>query len=141
MNADGSNTRQITHAAGTWFDIDPTWSPDGESIAFTRYEQLPDGSWDIRPTGIYSIATGKVIDAGPLPRDARAQQPSSGDSSASRGEGFAFEWSPDSRSLIAFPNEASGHPVLINPMDGTWRVLEPVLDPGLPMQSWQRKAP
>ena len=141
VNADGTNTRQITHAPGNWFDIDATWSPDGTLIAFTRYQQLADGTYDVRPTGIYSVATGKVIDAGPLPRDARAQQPTPADASASRGEGFALEWSPDSKSLIAFPSEASGHPVVINPADGTWRILDPVLDPGLPMQSWQRKAP
>jgi dipeptidyl aminopeptidase/acylaminoacyl peptidase len=33
MNADGSNARQLTDADYPWND-DPTWSPDGERIAF-----------------------------------------------------------------------------------------------------------
>ncbi len=141
VNADGTGRRQITHAPGAWVDIDATWSPDGKSIAFTRYQQTPDGSWDIRPIGIYALATGKVVEVGPLPRDVRAQRPSPGDSFASRGEGFSIDWSPDGKSLIAFPGEASGHAVVINPVDGTWQVLDPLSQPSMPMQAWQRKAP
>ncbi len=140
MNADGSGVRPIADAPGVRTDIDGTWSPDGKSIAFTRYEQ-DNGAWDILPVRIYSVATGDVTEAGPLPRDVRAKQPSAADAIASRGEGFYLEWSPDSKSLIAFPSEASGHAVVINPSDGTWRVLDQVSDPGLPVQAWQRKAP
>jgi TolB protein len=35
MDADGSNARQVTTDAG--FDMTPTFSPDGQRIAFTRY--------------------------------------------------------------------------------------------------------
>ena len=35
MDADGSNARQVTTDAG--FDMSPTFSPDGQRIAFTRY--------------------------------------------------------------------------------------------------------
>ena len=41
-----------------------------------------------------------------------------------RGRGFRFDWSPDRTTLIAFPSEALGHAVLIDPVDGTSRVLE-----------------
>ncbi len=141
VNADGTGTRQVTDAAGVWFDIDATWSPDGKWIAFTRYERAGDGTWDIRPTGIYSVADGTVKDAGPLPRDVRREHPSSGDSIASLGEGFLFEWAPDGRSLIAFESEAPGFPILIDPSDGTWKKLGQLTQPGAPIQAWQRMAP
>lgn len=141
VNADGTGTRQITHAPGVWFDIDASWSPDGRWIAFTRYQQTSPGAFDVRPTGIYSVADGTVVEAGPLPRDVRAQAPAPSDASATRGEGFSFDWSPDGTTLIAHPSEAVGHPVLINPLGSTWRVLDSVIAPDLPIQSWQRTAP
>ena len=48
--------------------------------------------------------------------------------SASPGEGFFFDWSPDGRSLLAYPSEAVGHAIIIDTVDGTWRGLDPVLD-------------
>jgi Tol biopolymer transport system component len=36
MNPDGSHVRQITHPPKGWKDDGPTWSPDGERIAFHR---------------------------------------------------------------------------------------------------------
>ncbi|MEP6638201.1 MAG: hypothetical protein ABJC39_02535 [Chloroflexota bacterium] len=137
VNADGTGRRQITSAPGTWYDIDAAWSQDGNQIAFTRYE-----NGVIRPIGIYSMADGTVRDVGPLPRDVRSQHPEPKDGSASQGEGFFFDWSPDGRTLLAFPSEASGHPILIDTIDGSWKVLEQVVEPpGTPsQQSWQRIA-
>jgi dipeptidyl aminopeptidase/acylaminoacyl peptidase len=140
VNADGTGARQIITAPGTWFDIDGTWSPDGSRIAFTRYQN--DGSaWLVRAIGIYSLAEGSVIEVGPLPREARAHDPSPSDSAATFGEGYDFEWSPAGESLIAVPGEAAAHPVVINARDGTWRNLAPVIQPTSTKQSWQRVAP
>lgn len=140
VNADGTGARQITDAPGTWYDIDPSWSPTGDRIAFTRYESASSG-WDIRPTGIYSLADGTVRDVGPLPRETRAAQPNAGDADASAGEGFAFEWSPDGTSLIAVAGEGMTHPVIIDVATGEWRNLDPIVDPQGVVQSWQRVAP
>ena len=140
VNADGTGTEQITRGSVTEYDIDLTWSPDGSRIAFNRYQDLGSG-FDVRPIGIYSLAEGSVIDAGPLPRDARAKDPSPNDSAASRREGFDFEWSPDGESLIAIPAEAAAHPVVINARDGTWRNLDPIVQLTSTKQSWQRLAP
>jgi dipeptidyl aminopeptidase/acylaminoacyl peptidase len=140
VNADGTGSRQITDAPGTWYDIDPSWSPTGDRIAFTRYESTASG-WDVRPIGVYSLADETVRDVGPLPRETRAAQPNAGDSDASAGEGFAFEWSPDGTSLIAVPGEGATHPVLIDVATGEWRNLDPVVDPHGVFQSWQRTAP
>ena len=38
MDADGANARQVTTDAG--FDMTPTFSPDGQRIAFTRYNTV-----------------------------------------------------------------------------------------------------
>ena len=142
VNADGTGTRQITSTPGTWYEIDATWSPDGTLIAFTRYERTSaNDAWDVRPIGIYSVDTGSVVAIGPLPRDARARDPNPGDSSASQGEGFDFEWSPDGASLIAIAGEGSAHPVVINARDGSWHNLAPVIQPASTKQAWQRVAP
>jgi Tol biopolymer transport system component len=138
-NADGSGTEQLVTEPGVWFDIDPTWSPDGTRIAFVRYESVsPD--WLVRPIGIYTVADGSLSEVGPLPREARAQRPSPDDAQATPGEGFAIEWSPDGESLIAIPTEATGHPVVIDARHGTWRNLDPIVQPGSVMENWQRLA-
>jgi WD40 repeat protein len=142
VNADGTGTQKRTTTSGIWYDLDPVWSPDGKEIAFSRYQQQLDLSWLVKPIGIYSIATGTVRSVGPTPREVRGQFPTDSDIAASRGEGFYFDWAPDSRSLIAYPSEAMGHPVVINTQDGTWRALDPVIDvEDFPRsQGWQRLA-
>ncbi len=143
VNADGTNRRQITTAPGTWLDIDAAWSPDGSQVAFTRYERTTDAdtSWEVRPIGLYTLATGSVVDLGPLSRQVRAKDPTPGEGAATGGEGFDFEWAPDGRSIIALPSEASGHPVVIDVPDGTWHDLTPVVQPGSAKEAWQRLAP
>jgi Tol biopolymer transport system component len=140
VDADGTGARQLGTTPG--IDIDPEWSPDGRQIAFTHYEES-DGAWGVRPIGIYSMADGTVRDVGPLPREVRSRYPAPDDGSASPGEGFFFDWSPDGQSLLAYPSEATGHAIIIDTLDGTWRALDPVLDAlGAPArQGWQRLAP
>jgi dipeptidyl aminopeptidase/acylaminoacyl peptidase len=140
--ADGSGTRKLVTAPGVGIDGDPAWSPDGTEIAFLRYQQQLDLSWFVRPIGVYSMADGTVRSLGPLPRDVRNKYPEANDTAASYGEGFSFEWSPDGHSLIAYPTEAKGHAILIDAADGSWKGLDPVMDPkGFPYaQGWQRLA-
>jgi len=141
INADGSGEpRQFTNAPGVWWDIDETWSPDGKSIAFDRYEQS-DGSWLVRPLAIVDVATGDVREIGPIAHDARALRGAPTDSAASPGEGMWFEWSPDGRYLLAVPTEAPAHPVLIDVATGDWRNLDPLVAPDFVDQTWQRVAP
>jgi Tol biopolymer transport system component len=57
MNADGSSVAQLTNAPG--FDQSPTWSPDGASIAFSRYNAAATmHGWDI---AIVSSAGGAPV--------------------------------------------------------------------------------
>jgi Tol biopolymer transport system component len=140
VNADGTGKRQITDAPGHWYDIDAVWSPDGTQIAFLRYELVGE-EWLVRPLGLYSVATGQVRDLGPLPRETRAEAPNDADRFASFGEGFGIEWSPDGKSLIAVPGEATSHPVVIDVATGTHEVLAPLAEPNPVWQMWQRTAP
>ena len=140
VNADGTGGHQITSAPGIWYDIDAAWSPDGSRIAFIRYQNVGK-DWLVRPIGIYTLATGKVTDLGPLPRETRAEAPNPADRFASPGEGFAIEWSPDGQSLIAVPGEATSHPVVMNSDDGTYRILPTLVEPSSVNQMWQRQAP
>ena len=143
INADGTGLRQITSEPGIWWDVYSTWSPDGSRIAFLRYERIaedPD-EWDVRPLGVYSVAEGSVTDLGPLPRDVRAANPSPGDAHASFGEGWGIGWAPDGRSLMAFPTEATGYPIVIDAETGSWTTLDSVVSPVDVSQAWQRTAP
>ena len=141
VNADGTGTTQITHAPGTWYDIDAKYSPDGSKIAFTRYEYVESKTWVVRPTGIYDVATGEVTEVGPLAREIREQLPGKDDADASDGEGLFVEWSPDGTSLLAFESEGSGHPIVIDIATGTWHALDRISASGAPTQQWQRQAP
>jgi dipeptidyl aminopeptidase/acylaminoacyl peptidase len=142
VGADGSETQRLSTEAGISVDVDPAWSPDGTRIAFTHWQRQETGDWDVLPMGIYSMADGTVRSVGPLPREVRARYPEANDVVATRGEGFFFDWSPDGRSLLAYPSEAKGHAILIDTVDGTWRALDPVIDTvGWPQsQGWQRMA-
>jgi dipeptidyl aminopeptidase/acylaminoacyl peptidase len=135
--ADGTGRRQLTDAPGVWWDIDPTWSPTGDRIAFDRYERVgPD--WLVRQLAIVDVATGSVREVGPIPIEARRAAPNPADP-GNPGEGFWFEWSPDGTALLAVPGEADAHPVLIDVATGAWRTLDPVIAPDFVFQAWQRK--
>lgn len=45
MDVDGSDLRLLTHG------LDPTWSPNGEQVAFTRWEGEERGLWVINADG------------------------------------------------------------------------------------------
>jgi TolB protein len=52
INADGTNLRQLTTAPDYNYDGDPDWSPDGDRVAFDRYEGYTGGQ---NIYGIYVI--------------------------------------------------------------------------------------
>jgi Tol biopolymer transport system component len=63
MDADGSNARQVTTDAG--FDMTPTFSPDGQRIAFTRYNaQLPALGDDVMIVSVVGGAATRLALAG-----------------------------------------------------------------------------
>jgi WD40 repeat protein len=143
VNADGTNPQMVTGEAGTWWNADQSWSPDGRWIAFNRWERTsknPD-VFEVRPSGLLDVTSGTLTGIGPLARDVRARYPGPNDGDATAGEGWRLDWSPDGKTLLLVPTEAIGHPVLVNPLDGTWRVLDALIEPELAHEVWQRKAP
>ena len=144
VNADGTGGYRATFGSGTWANEDPSWSPDDRQIAFTQYERTSTDpvTWDIRQIGVLDLASRISRSVGPLARDVRKAHPTEHDASATRGERLAFDWSPDGKSLLAVPTDASGHPVLIDPSTNTWTVLDTIFDEqGGAAQEWQRTAP
>ena len=141
VNADGTGLTQITSAPGTWFDIAPTWSPDGDRIAFLPYERIstdPTDEWDVRPIQVYSLANSSLTGLGPIPREVRSANPAPGDQFASAGEGWSLEWAPDGRSIVALPTEGTGHAVVIDAATGESTTLDAVITPTGASQVWQR---
>jgi Tol biopolymer transport system component len=132
MNANGTDVRQLSTEAGTWFETDLVWSPDGKQVAFDRWRYNPstDG-WDIQPIGIVPIGGGSVVSAGPTPVS----------------DGAAFDWSPDGKSLVSIPGTILGwpnpamtgaKPMLIDVAAGSSRELGWTVGSAT---SWQRLAP
>lgn len=140
VSADGRTTRQITDAPGIWWDIDATWAPGGDRIAFDRYERV-GSDWLVRSLAIYDVASDAVREVGPLAREVRLARPTDDDLSASTGEGYWFEWSPDGRSLVAVPTEAAAYPIIIDAATGEWRLLDVLVTPEFVTEAWQRVAP
>ena len=65
MNADGSGQVQLTDRPGS--DIEPTWSPDGSRLAYTRHVE---GSWDVAVIPIgggepMALATSRADETAP----------------------------------------------------------------------------
>jgi Tol biopolymer transport system component len=76
MRGDGSEKRQLTVNPGNGFDLSPSWSPDGQRIAFQR-----------GGISIVAVATGAVTNLG-LP--GMSLQPSW----SPDGRHIAFAWQP-----------------------------------------------
>jgi TolB protein len=86
MNADGSGQRNLTHAPESG-EFDPSWSPDGRQIAFSRLAGPP---WGVRIIVMNADGSGK-----------RAVTPTF----ARTGDrGITGAWSPDGR-RIAFDED------------------------------------
>ena len=58
--------------------------------------------------------------------------PNPADQYATAGEGLFIDWSPDGAMILAYPSEATGHPVLIDPVDGTWTIVPQLTTPKEP---------
>lgn len=98
MKANGTHVRRITHDRRPHASSAPTWSPDGERIAFQRNRSLRGlGSWDI---WILTLATGE------LERFTNA-----------KALDVAPDWSPDG-TRIAFASERGWAP----DSEGNWDV-------------------
>ena len=130
MNADGSGVRRLENEPGNWNTADFAWSPDSTRIAFNRWHQKADDTWETLPIGVASVSGGPVVGVGPTPVS----------------EGAVFDWSPDGSTIISLPgpvydgtpNGTTAKPIAINASTGESHEL------AVDMQSatsWQRLAP
>jgi len=93
--ADGTAFGQVASETGFWQETDPTWSPDGKSIAFNRRtaSNVDDWTsgvdpWSTEALGLISSdGTGPVRSLGINAADAAA----------------IVEWAPDGRSILSLP--------------------------------------
>lgn len=118
IGADGTDPHQFTHdpslPPGSGWEGQGAVSPDGRWVAF----------WRVGETGRIAVVaadgSGPVVGTGP--------------EYASQTVGFT--WSPDSRSLLAIPNDGPDRrPLLLDPAGGPWTTLEWDAQPG---PTWQR---
>lgn len=139
LDADGGNLRRLTNTPGVW-DNEPTWSPDGTEIAFTRiypsqgervelWVMNADGS-DQRWIGVEGIAARWSPDGDRFVYASSLRSPSDiytcnvdgtdiQQVTATAASESAPVWSPDG-SLIAFVSDGDGdHEVHVMDADGT----------------------
>ena len=134
VGADGTGLRRLTSEAGPAIELDPTWSPVGDRVAFNRWSD-ETGRSQIRPIGIVAATGGPIESAGVAPAE----------------EGALIEWSPDGRSILSLPKtlidayasypDGTGsvaRPVFIDVADGSSRQLDWSVGS---IASWQRRAP
>jgi len=122
----GVVVRMTTPPAG-WVDVDPSWSPENDSIAFTRQEPLSGEGYDqAREVHVVNVATRRthrLVEDGFEPRwspDGRwiafwgqgleVVAPDGSERRSIGGAIWSFSWSPDGRQL-AYTNH-----------DGVWAV-------------------
>jgi Tol biopolymer transport system component len=86
MNVDGSGARRLTTDTHSVFEGNLALSPDGSQVAFNRWDNSV-GAWAIQPIGVVSLAGGAARSVGPKPV----------------GDGAAFEWSPDGKTIVSAP--------------------------------------
>ena len=129
MNADGTGLRQLTSDARHWYETDPVWSPDGTRVAFNRWLNTAGDIFEIQPIGVVTVATGKLVEAGPAPVS----------------DGSMFDWSPDSSQLLGLPGRHATKgstdqdaPTVIDPVTGFQKTLTWTVESAI---SWQRVAP
>lgn len=113
MNADGSDVRQLTFS-GT--DYNPSWSPDGHEIAFTRQEEGAES--DIYVMRADGSNVRRLTSGGP-------------------GETNLYpEWSPDG-TKIAYNAGVTGGPGALVVMNADGSEPATVLDDGVLGLAWQ----
>jgi WD40 repeat protein len=95
FGVDGGNLARLTNVSGVW-DSEPSWSPDGTRIAFTRIYPDQDGReevWVMNADGSDPHWIGV--------------------------EGFAAKWSPDGSRFIYTSNRSGNYEIYVCDSDGT----------------------
>ena len=112
VNRDGTGFRRLTTppSTDTVFSIDvaAAWSPDGQTLLFTRITTDATDQANIKATtALYTVpAAGGTVTAVP-----------------GAGDGYTGDWSPDGSKIVfaALPADADSGPITVVNLDGTGR--------------------
>ncbi len=97
VRADGSDAREVASCVAPCLQLSyPAWSPDGRSVALTRFDIRPDGDWGPSAIEVLDLASGRRRPIS-MTHDGMSAY-------------YDLRWSPDGRSIVAtmetYPDEA-----------------------------------